>query len=435
MLEIDAVVQRAAYLVDAAFADEMRGVAIDARGKLMKLRRAVESGSGKRIRDAQRILLASFSLKLSCVILSADNDNGEVTRLSLHEMAEELDPFFDPDEPVLGFLKIKSVRGDWRPILVFGPRRKTLQTLVCLVLSAKFGPCPIDFMVKGRGVEIAADRITQFIDDGINHFVVADIKACFRSVKQGEIAGRLGIPPAVVRHCLLPGEDLLLPSPSELYPYTSHTAFSEAVRQGLPQGARSSNLVISQLLGPELRSMTSGRDVILYGDDIAIPAVTQEVAETLANTLSYCLGNHPAGPFRLKRCEVVDARAGFNFLKYKFRRDHRTGYAKLRPADLTYLRFAERVRDIAKWEPINDVYPMVMTYLHRWLASFKRYDACGDALNLLGQSAILELPSLPMSRWDISCRAYAEAGKPVLSHIDDWLDLGLARSRCGPAAK
>lgn len=434
MFEIDSVVHRAAHLVDVEFAAEMRIVAIDARKKLAKLQSAVASNSGDRIRRAQRDLFRSFSLKLSCVVLSADKKDGEVTRSSLYEMAGEIDPFQDPNEPVFGYPKFKSERGNWRPILVFGPRRKALQTLVRLVLSAKFNFCPFDFMAPKRGAEVAADRITQFIDDGINHFVVADIEACFRSVKQEGVAEQLGIPPAVVRHCLLSGGDTLL-LPSGLPYYISHTAFSEAVRQGLPQGARSSNLVVSLLLGPELWSLTSGTDVVLYGDDIAIPAATHDEAETLAKTLSDCLGNHPSGPFRLKRCEVVDARKGFNFLKYKFRRDRFTKHAKLHPSDLSYHRFAERVRGRVKSELLKDVYPTVITYRRNWLGSFRRYHPCEHALTLLGQSAITALPPHWLKRWDASCQAYDEAGKPPLTDTDDWLDLGLARSRCGPAAK
>jgi len=244
MFEIDSVVHRAAHLVDVEFAAEMQIVANDARKQLVRLQNAVASNSSERIRRAQRDLFRSFSLKLSCVVLSADKKDGEVTRSSLYEMAGEIDPVQDPNEPVFGYHKFKSEQGDWRPILVFGPRRKALQTLVRLVLSAKFGFCPFDFMAPKRGAEIAADRIAQFIDDGINHFVVADIETCFRSVKQEGVVERLGIPPAVVRHCLLSGEDTLL-LPSGLPHHISHTAFSEAVRQGLPQGARSSNLVIS----------------------------------------------------------------------------------------------------------------------------------------------------------------------------------------------
>jgi hypothetical protein len=84
---------------------------------------------------------------------------------------------------------------------------------------------------------------------------------------------------------------------------------------------------------------------------------------------------------------------------------------------------------------IKDVYPSVIAYRRNWLGSFKRYQACEHALTLLGQSAITVLPPYGMKRWDASCQAYDEAGKPPLTDTDDWLDLGLARSRRGPAAK
>ena len=422
------VVQTAEARVDASFAVEARKAFRDTGSKMSQLHRAVASGSGRRIKAAQENLLKSFSSRLCCIVLSVEKKPKPLTYTAteLREMANEIDAFSDPGEPVRAYAKTKSLRGDWRPICAFGPRRKALQTLVNFLLIAKFGPHPLDYMAQGRGAEVAADRITQFIDDGINHFVVADIEACFRSVKQGELAARLGFPPMVVRHCLLIGEDVPVMLPSVLPVGVSYRAFSEAVRQGLPQGARSSNRVISLLLGPELRSLTSDDRVILYGDDIAVPADTRDMADTLAKTLSELLEVHSAGPFRLKRCSVEDARPGFNFLKYKFRRDRFTGRSYLRPSDLSYHRFGERVRGIVRDEPREKVYPAVMAYRGRWLTSFRRYQPNWLALNLLWQSTIAKLNPELEKRWDFSRRRYASLALPPVHPVDDWLDRGSA---------
>lgn len=426
MLNATSVIQTAKHLVGDAFAAEMEEMVDCAQKALTRLHSAATFGSIRWIKTTQQQVFRSFAVRLCCVVLSVEKTDEAITSGFLRQVAGELDAFADPDEPVRAYAKVKSNRGDWRPICAFGPRRKALQTLVNLVLIAKFGPHPLDFMAHGRGSEIAADRITQLIDGGIDHFVVADIEACFRSVKQGKVAELLGLPPAVVRHCLLIGEDVPLILPSALPLDTSPQAFSEAVRQGLPQGARSSNRVVSQLLGPELGSLTSDSRIILYGDDIAVPAATRLEADTFAKTLPERLGAHPAGPFRLKRCEVAEAQVGFNFLKYKVRRDRFTGAAQLRPSDLSYHRFHERVREIVRLEALDEVYPAVMAYRDHWLTSFRRYEANPTALNLLGLLSIGHLPGHLLKKWDFSCQTYAKSGQPVLHHVDDWLDLGVA---------
>ncbi|MCJ2077617.1 hypothetical protein MKK68_18505 [Methylobacterium sp. E-016] len=410
MIDRSAVLHRANHLVDKAFADAMEHHVDNMADKLQRLNHAVKSGSGKRIRKTQEILLKSFSAKLCCVVLSMEkNEQEALTPLALFEIAEVLDPFSDPGEPVRSYPRIKSIRGDWRPICVFGPKRKTLQTLASHLLTVKFGSHPLDYMGKGRGAEIAADRITQFIDDGIRYFVVADIASCFRSVKQEEIATRLGLPPAMVRHCLLIGEDVPVTLPSVLPTDTDPKAFSEAVRQGLPQGARSSNRVISLLLGPELRSLTLDDRIVLYGDDFAVPAVTRDEAEAFAKTLPELMKAHPAGPFRLKCCTLRNASDGFNFLKYHFRLDHLTKRTRLRPSSISYHRFAENVRSIIAENPYRDIYKAVMIYRQRWLGSFRRYKANESALGLLWQSAIADLPSSLYIKWQRGCEHYRSA--------------------------
>ena len=122
--------------------------------------------------------------------------------------------------------------------------------------------------------------------------------------------------------------------------YRPHKAIEGAVLQGLPQGSRTSNIIAGLLLGPELRSSTSVDRVVVHGDDAAVAACSLAEAKALQKALPEVLAAHPAGPFLLNRCEIRHVGDGFDFLKYRHRRDPFTGEVRLHPAGKCYWRFS-----------------------------------------------------------------------------------------------
>ncbi|ACL55935.1 hypothetical protein [Methylobacterium nodulans] len=354
------------------FEKEIRMFAEKHEANLKRLAKAVEDGNPRKIRGAVDTALKSHAGKVVCLVRSVEKGPG-MTREWILEEAERLSAYEDPGEPVRAWAKPKSSGQGWRPMCKFGPARTALQTLAGDILAAMHGVEPTNYLSKGRGADIASDRINSLVEEGFTHFVLADIENCFRSVQHGSLKHRLGLPQKVITTCLLIGPEV------EILPYTPTgttlpDAFDGAVRQGVPQGSRCSNLVMSLLLGPELRAMTSGDRIIVHGDDIAIAAHDEEGAKALQTALDGILKHHPAGPFRLKRCEVANIFDGFDFLKYRHRRDPFTGAIKRRPAAVCYYRYERRVIATVQTRSVANAVKDIGAYRRNWMGAFPRWE-------------------------------------------------------------
>lgn len=420
------IVERARYLVGGDFSQEMRERVRSANQQLERLRKAEIAGRHSALRMEQIRLFRSFDARLCAIVDSVDARSG-LTAKDLRQHAQDLDPFSDPGEPVRVRVKIKSSREDWRPICAFGPHRKAVQTLVAYVLDARFGAHPLDYMASGRGCDVAADRVKEFVDAGFEWFVLADIENCFGSINPREAATLLRLPQTVITHCLTIREEV----PLHISPYLPETlpplALSETVQHGLSQGARSANRVVVRLLGPDIQALAPSEHKLLYGDDVILAALTREEAEAAAKALKEMLASHPAGPFRLKRLDVVHVNDGFDFLKYRFKRDWLDGSLKIRPAAKSYKNFNQKVLGIIQGEAVDTVHEKVLAYRAHWLAAFPRYVRTQEqetqALNLLWQSAVASLPPHLIDRWDKACALHWICGKATPGTLDDWLDV------------
>lgn len=393
---------------------------------LKRLHHAEASGDGAMIRTLQNRFLQSHSAKLCAVALNVEFEKGlHVT--SLHELAAQLDPFSDPGEPVKAWAKCKSLRGDWRPICEFGPYRRTCQSLIAFMLDARFGIHPLDYMATGRGADVAVDRLKELLDAGYEWFVLADIENCFGSVQPEEAAARLRLPMAVTRNCLMIRKEVPLTLPSYIPVDTTTLAFSEAVRMGLPQGARPANRVMAHLLGPDFEALPQFEQGLFYGDDVALAASSRKKAEAIAEALREMLASHPAGPFRLKRLEIKHISEGFDYASYHLRSDAIEGHVKVTPSSKSYLRFRDKVLVLIRDKPVEEVYARVMKYRAQWLAAFPRYvrgvDQEVQAFNLLWQFAIESLPFPLRRKWERSCWLFEATKQSPFDTLDDWLDI------------
>ena len=103
------------------------------------------------------------------------------------------------------------------------------------------------------------------------------------------------------------------------------------------------------------------------------PAVSKE-AEALKKAMPEVFASHPAGPFCLKRCEVASVGDGFNFLKYRHRRDPTTEIVRQRPSYQSYERFKLRVRHMTKTTNPLTLDALLDLYAKTWSSAFPLWE-------------------------------------------------------------
>jgi hypothetical protein len=189
----------------------------------------------------------------------------------------------------------------------------------------------------------------------------------------GNCASATGLPTDVVKHCLIISDKPMVYVRFPLPPSTTISSLAGAVRFRLPQGSRAAQFIASLVLGPTLQSLISANRFAFYGDDFAIAVHNEEEGEALTKALHETFKSHPAGPFRLKRCEIAYAVDGFSFLQYRHRLNPGTGKVRRRPAHRSYERYARRVAEIVRIYPWAVAVKRVARYRYLWMRSFRRW--------------------------------------------------------------
>lgn len=366
-------VHKANALLGSAFAAQIRGHAEAYSAGLQRLGAASEAGDQRLVRKEQTRILNSYSARFVCLVRSAAKEDG-FTPETISKAAQALSPWHDCGEPIRAWPEPKSSGEGWRPMCSFGPKRRALQRLCGDIITARHGTEPVDFLRKGRGCDVASDHINHLIEKkGYKFFVLADVKDFYRSVQHESLREALGLPAAVMNSCVLIGPDAHF-SYGSLLPCLPIEVFDGAVRQGLPQGSRTSTIIAGLLLGPVLREEIPSEDrIVVHGDDIAVAARDEMEAKALKEALPGMLASHPAGPFQLKHCDVHYVGDGFDFLKYRHRRDPFTGRVHRRPARKSYWRYTQRVIKIASSEPLVEGRKSLARYGKSWVKAFPRW--------------------------------------------------------------
>jgi RNA-directed DNA polymerase len=370
---VQSAFHKALRLFGQQFAKEIEGHADKYQGLLSKLAAACACGKSKRARETQHLIFKSFSAKLVCLVRSLDDAHG-LTIEKVKSTADQLDPFSDCGENVVAWAKEKSSGLGWRPICSFGPKRQALHRLVVDVLQARFGDDNINFLSRGRGAERASDRIVELHEKHeYSHFVIADIQNFFRSVQVGMVSELIGLPEAIVDNCILINSTVPLSIGGGFPPDCTIQTLDGAAREGIPQGSRASQVVAAILLGPALRSVTSEERVILHGDDITLAAQHAGDATTLKKALIETLESHPAGPFRIKHCDINTFQEGFNFLQYRHRCDPFNDHAYRHPSSRSYARYRKRVVQTFLTYKFPDAFKRIAKYRYLWIKSFRQW--------------------------------------------------------------
>jgi RNA-directed DNA polymerase len=369
---MEAAYQKARILFGVEFADEISTHAATYEGLLRQFERALSKGKSRKARGIQDLILKSYSSKLVCLIRSLGGETS-LTVVDVRAIAKSLNPFKDCGEEIFTWADPKSSGYGWRPICAFQVKRKALQILCCDILLSRFGIESSNFLRKGKGAERASDEIVRLIGLGFSHFVLTDIKNCFRSVQIKGLHKALGLPEAVVRNCLLIGPNVSLSLSGDMPNGITLETLDGAAREGVPQGSRASQLVVSILLGPTLRQLASVDCTVVVGDDVAIAAHSKKEANALLIALEEALKLHPFGPFRLKRQETVRVYDGFDFLQYRHKKDWLTDQIWRHPASASYDRYSRKVTTIAATGPPLEALKRIARYRYHWMKSFNRW--------------------------------------------------------------
>ena len=363
------IVQKAHHLAGPEFAKHVHPMAQQSRDNLRRLQGA---STPRKVREAQDLILKSHASRVVSLVLSV-RKKPWVTREWLEETASTLNPHRDCGESIKVEVKPKSSGEGFRLICKFGPKRRALHHLVSDIIVAKFGLEPVDFLRKGLGADAASDHINKLVEEGYRYFILSDLKDYYPSVQHSSVREALGLPESVMLNCVTVGADVSLSFLGDFPNSTTIQTLEGAVRMGLPQGSRASSTIAGLLLGPVLREITSADRIIVHGDDSAVAARSMMEAGTLQKALQGVLESHPAGPFRLKRCEIADIDVGFEFMKYRHKRDFLTRRVHRRPAALSYWRYIQKVCDFVRADPTKHGVRRVAQYRRRWIQSFARW--------------------------------------------------------------
>jgi hypothetical protein len=361
--------------------DVLTNAGIEVQDLLEKLARAVLAGKRKKIRYLVHTILNSPAAKLSALVRTIDYD-AEAPPYTLAELLQRvrgLFPYAPVPEPVSLRFKEKD-SGELRSVLCFGWQRRALQKLCGDILKVLLPAYSFDFMEKGNGgPDGAAKYLGAIIKEGQYDFVVtADIKNCFRSVNKAGIAQLLSpLPTPVTNNVLLIMDDITLGKETYDLGDLLTQFFLEAdtaARQGIPQGSSASNLIMSRaVLGPLLNATPFAGRVLLHGDDIAVPAKTEEEAEAIYQTLRSELENNgPAGPLTIGFHKIWCVDKYVNFCKYKLRRTSKVFGAEIRycPSTRSFHRYERNVVKIYLQAPNGEEKQHVAQYSEAWKKAF-----------------------------------------------------------------
>lgn len=266
--------------------------------------------------------------------------------------------------------QVTKPEGGYRTITKFGITRQVYQQICHDVIAAVFPAMPFEYLRAGRGPERLTTDIVEHIErEALSFVATADIRNCFGSVRKEALVQLLPIPRWAINDALLISAD------ANVVDFRSlgglRLAPDDAARQGLPQGAITSGIILSRvILGPVLSTAPFVDRIHLYGDNTAVPVRSRLEGETLLDALRSLLRNTPAGPLSIGDASVDSINQGVELVKFRFRRVGAWwgGGIRITPARKAYRRYGARVSAKAAAGASN---PELQDYSDRWLRSYR----------------------------------------------------------------
>lgn len=289
-----------------------------------------------------------------------------------------------------------------RQVCSFGFQRRAFQKISADILDALLPGFEFDYLVRGKGADRAMLRIQELIEKGgYDHVVTIDITKCFRSAVAEQVEKLLPLPLRVVRHALLVGDEVPLKvvqskeakgeggDPSTLGEYVPHDP-DTAARQGLPQGASTSTLIMSRaVLGPLLLATGYGDRLVLYGDDVLVCAKGKGEASEIFKAIGSALQSSPVGPLTIGRSTIKSTYDKTDFLKYRLRKQPELfgGGMRISPSGQSWKRYRAKVRAKCSGTDPGAAEDRVFDYSRGWPEAYPLWEFTEDAKSLMWQTA------------------------------------------------
>jgi RNA-directed DNA polymerase len=206
-----------------------------------------------------------------------------------------------------------------RPLGIPAVRDRVVQTALRNVIEPiferEFAPQSYGFR-PGRGCKDALRRVDYLLKAGYNYVVDADIQGYFDSIPHEKLM-------ELVRMRISDGRVLALLESYLTQGVLNELREWEPTERGTPQGAVISPLLANLYLHPlDLLMQQSGRELVRYADDFILLCRSRIEAEEALRAIQQWI--EAAGlrlhPEKTRLVDLHEAKAGFDFLGYHFRR-------------------------------------------------------------------------------------------------------------------
>lgn len=374
---LDSVVHKAEHYFGREYVSIAEACALKADQLFQEVARAQSKGQEGKLANLTKAIFHSPQVRMAALI-QAYKPEDKLSFEQLSRIAADLSYFRPCHETIWAWKEPKSSGVGFRSLCEFGIRRRSGQLVVRALLDARFGPDPCDAMAKGQGCDRMSDLV---VTEMQRHptWICADIENFYGSVGQEGVVALLGLPKAVVANFVFAPAGVVT-APRILSNERMPLSSDEAVRLGLPQGSLVSPMIAGLLIGPTLRSLIAADQVRFYGDDILIWTSSYREAEKVVIALTDALKAHPAGPFPLRRCDVMSSLGGFQFAKYRFRAAYGGRVIRCGIAPRSRMKFRRKLAKIGGMAiPWAEKLKAAKRYGKRWAKSFPRAHQDGNS--------------------------------------------------------
>lgn len=240
----------------------------------------------------------------------------------------------------------------------------------------------------------AAVEIRRSISRGeCRHFAVADLRDAYPSITAGHIAEAIPLPGIVIRNVITIPAGLTTVVPESPQP----------TGRRLPQGAVSSAVTLSVLLGRSLRQVAGPRRMIVnQGDDIAIGTPTRAEAVLALRELEERLTSLRAGPLRLRTANIQSPfdRQKLNYCGYAHRWFTDSRRLHCAPSDKSIEKMKVKLRGKLEQAGAFERERLLRSYLRSWSDSFPCWTRNKYSVSSIETTAQMMLSRVRMAESD-----------------------------------
>ena len=352
-----------------------------------RLERAHATGDEKAIREARRAYMQSAAVR-GAVAVEVNRKLSPPGRRVSDTKATTLGSSISWGKPigekVLVLHKSKPTGGT-RPIVAYGLKNKTAQTVLRRALEPGFKPQPWQYEFRGEGYQQAILDARQHIQAGLVWGAELDIQNFYESFEETALRA-MPVSQRVAKYNVLTPHGVGTPGHSlhtTAHKSSPGTPGATSGPGGLPQGSSLSPLVASRMvarlqLAPEIVALN-------WADNFLVLAGSKGQAMVHATALQSATSALP-GQFVIKIKRLADAQAGIIFLGHQLvetpvgvsitptQRAHEGFYARL--IDFQ----ARRARARAKGDKTKALGAMaaMWRYARGWCAAMRACDDIGD---------------------------------------------------------